>query len=157
MSLPTISVFGNIKKIETKFLTDGKQVTKFQIECSDKDKSGKWTNLYLGAEVWDKSAEFVSKYFVEGSTAIVTGELYTNVYEKQDGSKVYENRLRFAKVQFAPKDRSGNQQAEAPQQAEPQQQTYVPPVETIPQDNSSEHQVHKNQGSLEMDENEIPF
>lgn len=106
--LPQIQIVGNLKRIETRFLDNGKQVTKFQVECSDKDKNGNYTNLYLGAEVWDKSAEFVQKYFKEGSVAIVTGELYTNVYEKQDGSKVYENRLRFANVSFVPKDRSDN-------------------------------------------------
>lgn len=108
--LPTITVIGNLKRIETKFLDGGKQVTKFQIECADKDKNGKYTNLYLSGEVWEKSAEFVNNYFQEGSHAIVTGELFTNVYEK-DGKKVYENKLRFPKVSFVPKDRAVQDQS----------------------------------------------
>lgn len=143
MALPIISITGNIKKIETRFTQSGKQVTKFQVECSDKDKDGKWTNLYIGAEVWDKSAEFVAKYFLEGAVAIVTGELYTNVYEKQDGSKVYENRLRFAKVQFAPKDKSGNQNQQ-------------PQTQTIPQDNISNTQPQQPTQANYQPQTQIP-
>jgi single-strand DNA-binding protein len=150
MMLPTITVIGNLKRIETKFLDSGKQVTRFQVECADKDKNGNYTNLYLSGEVWEKSAEFVNNYFQEGSHAIVTGELYTNVYEK-DGRKVYENKLRFPKVSFVPKDRSiaDNQQPQNNQSnshdnhnvnnSQPQQQ----PQQTIP--------------DYDIDEDEIPF
>jgi single-stranded DNA-binding protein len=106
MSLPTITICGNLKRIETKFTTSGKQVTKFQVECAEKNSKGEYINLYISGEVWDKQAEFVNQYFQDGSVAIVTGKLYTNVYEKQDGSKVYENKLLFPSVSFAPKDKA---------------------------------------------------
>ena len=114
MGLPTITVIGNMKRIEFKVLPSGKALCKFQIECADKNSKGEWTNLYLSGECWEKSAEFVNQYFRDGSPAIVTGKLYTNVYEKQDGSKVYENKLLFPNVSFAPKDKS-EQQAQQPQ------------------------------------------
>jgi len=113
--LPTITVIGNLKRVEYKQLPSGKALTKFQIECAEKNAKGEWTNLYLSGECWEKSAEFVNQYFRDGSPAIVTGKLYTNVYEKQDGSKVYENKLLFPNVSFAPKDKS-EQQSQAPQQ-----------------------------------------
>lgn len=106
MSLPQITVIGNLKRIETKYMTSGKQMTKFQIECSEKNSKGEWTNLYLSGECWEKSAQFLEKFFKDGSPAIVTGKLFTNVYEKSDGTKVYENKLLFPNVGFVPKDKS---------------------------------------------------
>ena len=100
MSLPTITVIGNLKRIETKFTQSGKQITKFTVECAEKNAKGEWTNLYLDGEVWEKQATFVNQYFNDGSVAIVTGKLYTNVYKKQDGSKVYQNKLLFPNVCF---------------------------------------------------------
>jgi single-strand DNA-binding protein len=117
--LPEITVVGNLKRIEMKYTQSNKAVTKFQIECAEKNAKGEWTNLYLSGECWEKQAEFVNQYFKDGSPAIVTGKLYTNIYEKQDGGKVYENKLLFPKVSFIPKDKSGEQ--EQPQQ--PQRHT----------------------------------
>jgi len=106
--LPEITIIGNLKKIETKFIPSGKQVTKFQVECSEKNAKGEWDNLYISGEVWDKSAEFVSKYFKDGSVAIVTGKLVTKSYDKKDGTKVYENKFLFPQVHFAPKEKSND-------------------------------------------------
>lgn len=115
MSLPTITVVGELKYIETKHLPSGKQLTSFQVSCSEKNIKGEWENLYLKGEVWGKSSEFVSKYFNNGSVAVVTGKLYTNTYDK-NGTKVYENKLLFPQVSFLPKDKSENRNNTQPQQ-----------------------------------------
>ncbi len=138
MSLPTITIIGNLKRIETRFLPNGKQITKFQVECAEKGKDDKWTNLYLSGECWEQQAKFVEQYFNDGSPAIVTGKLFTNVYEKQDGTKVYENKLLFPSVNFVPKDKSDNQS---------QGQRQEPPVE------------YQRQGvpDVDIDTESIPF
>ena len=135
-----------------KYTQGGKAVTKFQIECAEKNAKGEWTNLYLSGECWEKQAEFVNQYFMDGSPAIVTGKLYTNVYEKSDGSKVYENKLLFPSVSFVPKDKSGGQN-----QAQPQQQTNqgYNQVETEKQ-NRQKHTDYKQPSEIDIDE-EIPF
>lgn len=112
MALPQITVIGTLGKLETKFTPSGKEVTKFQVECSEKNSKGEWENLYLKGEVWEKASEFLNKFFKDGSVAIVTGKLVTNVYEKNDGSKVYENKLLFPSISFVPKDKNGDQQAQ---------------------------------------------
>ena len=145
MGLPTITVIGNMKRIEYKQLPSGKALTKFQIECSEKNAKGEWTNLYLSGECWEKSAEFVNQYFRDGSPAIVTGKLYTNVYEKQDGSKVYENKLLFPNVSFAPKDKSEQQQAQQTQQVQNPQAYRQPEI------------VRENIPAIDVDEDAIPF
>jgi len=144
MSLPTITVIGNLKRIELKYTQSGKAVTKFQVECADKNAKGEWTNLYLAGECWEKQAEFVNQYFQEGSVAIVTGKLYTNVYENKEGKKVYENKLLFPNVSFAPKDKADNQ-SQAPQQQREVPTTY----EQMPSRNSVP--------VIDIDEDEIPF
>jgi len=151
-----ISVTGNMKRIELKYTPSGKAVCKFQIECAEKNSKGDWVNLYLSGECWEKSAEFVNQYFRDGSVAIVTGKLYTNVYEKQDGTKVYENKLLFPNVSFAPKDKSGdNQQQAQPQQRQapqveyqnPQGQQVAPPQRQQPQ----------YPPVIDVDEDSVPF
>ena len=141
MGLPTITVIGNMKRIEMKHTSSDKAVTKFQIECAEKNAKGEWTNLYLSGECWEKQAEFVNQYFNDGSLAIVTGKLYTNVYAKQDGTKVYENKLLFPNVSFAPKDKNVDQAPQIkheniPAQQAPQQQSLA---------------------TYDIDEDEIPF
>ena len=141
--LPTITVIGNLKRIELRYVPSGKAVTKFQIECAEKNSKGEWTNLYLTGECWEKSAEFVNQYFKDGSPAIVTGKLYTNVYENQEGKKVYENKLLFPNVSFAPKDKSeANGQSQAPQQRQEPKVVYEA-QQRIPE--------------INIDEDEIPF
>ena len=107
--LPQITAVGTLNKIETKYTPSGKEVTKFTLECNEKNAKGEWENLYLKGEVWEKASTFLNQYFKDGSVAIVTGKLVTNVYEKQDGSKVYENKLLFPTVSFIPKDKADNQ------------------------------------------------
>lgn len=137
--LPQITAVGTLNKLETKFTPSGKEVTKFTLECSEKNAKGEWENLYLKGEVWEQASQFLNKYFKDGSVAIVTGKLVTNVYEKQDGSKVYENKLLFPTVSFIPKDKADNQGQTQPKR-EPQveyEQSNIP--------------------EIDIDEDEIPF
>ena len=136
--LPTITVIGNLSKLETKFTPSGKEITKFQVECSEKNTKGEWENLYLKGEVWEKASTFLNQYFKDGSVAIVTGKLVTNVYEKQDGSKVYENKLLFPSVSFVPKDKADNQR-----QVQPKREPKIEYEGKIPE--------------IDIDEDEIPF
>jgi single-stranded DNA-binding protein len=136
MGLPIITIIGNLSKLETKFTPSDKEVTKFQVECSEKNSKGEWENLYIKGEVWEQASQFLNKYFKNGSVAVVSGKLVTNVYEKNDGSKVYENKLLLPTVSFLPKDKEDNQA----------QQRREPAV-----------QYEKNIPDIDIDESEIPF
>lgn len=121
--LPTITAVGTLNRLETTVTTSGKEVTRFTLECSEKNSKGEWENLYLKGEVWENSSKFLNQYFSNGSVAIVTGKLVTNVYEK-NGTKVYENKLLFPSVSFVPKSKSNSQE-----QGQQHQQSYVPDVD----------------------------
>ena len=109
MSLPYITIIGTLGRLQTTHTTSGKEVTKFQIECSEKNAKGEYDNLYLKGEVWEKASQFLNQYFKEGDVAVVTGKLITNVYEK-NGAKVYENKLSFPTVSFPPKAKANQEQ-----------------------------------------------
>ena len=115
MSLPTITLIGTLGRLQTTHTTTGKEVTKFQIECSEKNAKGEYDNLYLKGEVWEKASQFLNSYFKEGDVAVVTGKLITNVYEK-NGAKVYENKLSFPSISFPPKAKASQGQQSQPKQ-----------------------------------------
>lgn len=141
MALPTVSLFGTINKIETRFTQSGKQVTSFQIECSEKNRNGDWENLYIKSAVFDKAAEFVNQYFQDGSLCIATGKLVTEVYEGTDGKKRYDIKLKFPIIEFAPK---AKQSEDAPRKAP----EVVYEKKTMPQNKVPE---------IDVDSSEIPF
>ena len=137
MSLPQITIIGTLGRLQTTHTTTGKEVTKFQIECSEKNAKGEYDNLYLKGEVWEKASQFLNSYFKDGDVAVVTGKLITNVYEK-NGAKVYENKLSFPSVSFPPKAKASQGQQSQPKQ-------YQKPVANIPEID------------IDMDDSEIPF
>ncbi len=119
MSLPTITLIGTLGRLQTTHTTTGKEVTKFQIECSEKNAKGEYDNLYLKGEVWEKASQFLNSYFKDGDVAVVTGKLITNVYEK-NGAKVYENKLSFPSISFPPKAKASQGQQSQPKQYQKQ-------------------------------------
>ena len=119
MSLPQITIIGTLGRLQTTHTATGKEVTKFQIECSEKNAKGEYDNLYLKGEVWEKASQFLNSYFKEGDVAVVTGKLITNVYEK-NGAKVYENKLSFPSVSFPPKAKASQGQQSQPKQYQKQ-------------------------------------
>ena len=137
MSLPQITIIGTLGRLQTTHTSTGKEVTKFQIECSEKNAKGEYDNLYLKGEVWEKASQFLNSYFKDGDVAVVTGKLITNVYEK-NGAKVYENKLSFPSISFPPKAKASQGQQSQPKQ-------YQKQVANIPEID------------INMDDSEVPF
>lgn len=116
MALPIIQDVGTLKKTGLKYLPSGKAVFKFQIECSEKISADKWENLYLSGELWEKQAEFANEWFKDGSVVIFSGKLVTKSYDRQDGTKAYENKLLYPTLSFIPREKIDNQETQRPQQ-----------------------------------------
>ena len=142
MALPIVSIFGNINKIELKYLPNGKALCSYKIECSEKNAKGEWDNLYIDGVSFDKSAEFVNQYFKDGDACIATGKLITEVYENKEGKKIYTIKLKFPEIGFAPKSKNSSPQ---PKQA--------PKVEVVY--GKQENKLLTNE--FDIDEIEIPF
>jgi len=157
MSLPHVTIAGNVKFKETKVLSSGKQVTSMMISCSDKRKDGQYDNLNIKAEFWEQDSKFVDQYFQDGSPIIVTGKLITNTFES-NGAKRHEIKFHFPKASFVPK-----------QIGEPAPQTQSQPPHNAPSQGhySQPHQAPtQNQGNesksppipeIDINDSEIPF
>lgn len=66
---------------------------------------------FISCVAWNKSAEFIKKYFGKGSMIAVVGELRTGSYEKSDGSKAYTIEVVVSETFFTGEKRG---QTEAP-------------------------------------------
>ena len=141
MALPIIQDVGTLKKTGLKYLPSGKAVFKFQVECSEKISADKWENLYLSGELWEKQAEFANEWFKDGSVVLFSGKLVTKSYDRQDGSKAYENKLLYPTLSFIPREKIDNQEAQRPQQKQEPRIEYE----------------HTSLSEISIDEDEIPF
>lgn len=61
---------------------------------------------FINCVAWNKTAEFVSKYFTKGRMIIVIGRIATRTWEGQDGKKNYVTEVVVNEVSFGESKRS---------------------------------------------------
>ena len=80
---------------------------------------------FFNVVVWRQQAEFVSRYFTKGSSAVVCGALQNREYTDQNGQKKFFTEIVADEVTFAGSKRSDNSQQRSGDNiyygAEPQQ------------------------------------
>lgn len=87
MDINTIVVAGRLARDpETKFTQTGKAVTNFSI-ANDSGFGDKKTTNWINIVAWEKTSEFVTRYFEKGSKIVVQGRLTTRNYETSNGEK----------------------------------------------------------------------
>lgn len=64
-------------------------------------KEGEPTADFINIIAWNKTAEFVYKYFKKGQQVAVAGRLQTRNYDDKDGKKVYVTEVVAEEVYFA--------------------------------------------------------
>ena len=92
-----------VKEADMKMTPNGKKVAKFRIAVP-RDKE---TADFIDCAAWEKKAEFVERYFGKGKPITVIGQVRTNVWQTEDGSKRKDVYIHCTDVQFAfgvPKD-----------------------------------------------------
>ena len=62
---------------------------------------------FITIVAWNKTAEFVSKYFKKGLRVGVTGRIETGSYDDKDGKRVYTTKVIAEHVYFADSKREG--------------------------------------------------
>lgn len=74
---------------EVRRTQSGKQVTSFRIACDRgrKDASGQSQTDFFDVTAWEKTGEFVGRYFGKGSLILVEGRLQSSQYTDKNGSK----------------------------------------------------------------------
>lgn len=66
------------------------------------------TTDFINCVAWNKTAEFVAKYFQKGSMMIVIGRIGTRNWEGSDGKKHYATEVVASEVGFGESKKDGN-------------------------------------------------
>lgn len=65
-----------------------------------KDASGNKQTDFINCIAWNKSAEFLNKYFTKGMMAIVCGRIQTRTYQDKNGNKQYVTEVVASEIKF---------------------------------------------------------
>lgn len=95
---------------ELRQTTNGKNVASFRIACDRgrRDANGQSQADWFDVVAWDRTAEFVCKYFQKGSLIIVDGRLQSRSYQDKAGNnrtaiEIVANNVNFAGKNEQPK------------------------------------------------------
>ena len=84
---------------ELRHLETDKSVCGFTIAIDNGYGDNKRTD-FVNCVAWNKTAEFISKYFAKGKMIIVIGRITTRSWETQDGHKRYVTEVIANEVNF---------------------------------------------------------
>ena len=84
---------------EMRHTNSGTPVTTFSIAIDNGYGDNKRTD-FVNCLAWNKTAEFVTKYFTKGKMIIVIGRITTRSWETQDGKRAYATEVVANEVNF---------------------------------------------------------
>lgn len=97
---------------EMRHTNSGTPVTTFSIAIDNGYGDNKRTD-FVNCLAWNKTAEFVTKYFTKGKMIIVIGRITTRSWETQDGKRAYATEVIANEVSFG-ETKSSQQTATQP-------------------------------------------
>ncbi len=102
--LNVIAVMGRlVRDPEMRQTTTGKTVASFRIACDRgrRDANGQTQADFFDVVAWDRSAEFVCRYFQKGSMIAIDGRLQSRNYQDKSGSNRTAIEILAHNVHFA--------------------------------------------------------
>lgn len=84
---------------EMRHTNSGTPVTTFSIAINSGYGENQRTD-FVNCLAWNKTAEFVTKYFAKGKMIIVIGRIATRSWETQDGKRAYATEVIANEVNF---------------------------------------------------------
>lgn len=93
---------GRIAKIESKSTQNGTALTQLTmaVDRDYKNANGEKETDFINCVAWNKTSEFLSKYFDKGDMLLITGEIRVRNYEGTDGKRKYVTEVFVNKVEF---------------------------------------------------------
>lgn len=89
---------GNLgRDAKTNHTASGQPVLNFTVAVKSGYGEHVKTN-WVDCELWGKRGEAIAQYLSKGSQVVVSGELSTREYDKQDGTKGFGLRCRVAEI-----------------------------------------------------------
>ncbi len=98
---------------ELRHTNSGTPVCSFSIAIDNGYGENRSTD-FINCVAWNKTAEFVSKYFTKGRMIIVIGRISTRTWEGQDGKKNYVTEVIANEVSFGESKKSEGNSFDAP-------------------------------------------
>lgn len=122
-----------VRDPEVRYTQNNKMVVNFTLAVKRRLTEG---TDFFNIIAWNKTGEFVSKYFKKGQQVVISGRLQNRQYETKDGSKRTVNEIIAEEVYFADskKENTNNQNSEV-------------------EDNS----FNPNFSLMDLDNDELPF
>ena len=105
-----VILFGRLTKDpETTVTPSGVSVSKFNLAVNRRfQKQGEERQAdFINIVTFNKTAEFVQKYFTKGQAALICGSIQTRNYEK-DGQKIYVTEVIAEEVNFGSAKKDDN-------------------------------------------------
>lgn len=131
--LNNVSIMGRLARDpELRTTTSGKSVVSFTIanDRDRKDANGQNQTDWIRMTAWEKTAEFICKYFQKGSMIAIEGRLQSKTYQDKNGTNRTDMEVVVEKVYFVGAKSASNTDSNA-QPAARQKPTAQP--QTAPQ------------------------
>lgn len=128
-----VSIMGRLARDpELRTTTSGKSVVSFTIatDRNRKDANGQNQTDWIRMTAWEKTAEFICKYFQKGSMIAIDGRLQSKTYQDKNGNNRTDMEVVVEEVNFVGAKSASNADSNA-QPAARQQSTAQP--QTAPQ------------------------
>lgn len=93
---------------ELRHTGNGTPVCSFSIAIDNGYGENRSTD-FINCVAWNKTAEFVEKYFTKGRMIIVVGRIQTRTWEGQDGKKNYATEVVASEVSFGESKRNAEE------------------------------------------------
>lgn len=101
--LNNVSIMGRLARDpELRTTTSGKSVVSFTIanDRDRKDANGQNQTDWIRMTAWEKTAEFICKYFQKGSMIAIEGRLQSKTYQDKNGTNRTDMEVVVEKVHF---------------------------------------------------------
>ncbi len=100
----------------------GTAVVSFTVACDRRfTRQGEERQAdFINCVAWNKTAEFISRYFTKGMRIALDGRIQTRSYDDQSGNKRYITEVVAEDVEFAQSKNENGYQADAPSYSAPQ-------------------------------------
>lgn len=101
---------------EVRYTDSGTSIARFTLAVDRRFKQdGGQSADFISCIAFSKTAEFIEKYFHQGSKIVIEGRIQTGSYTNKDGQKVYTTDVVVENAEFAESKSSGSGQAQIPE------------------------------------------
>lgn len=103
------------KDPELRYTGTQKPVCSFTVAVNNGHGEEKHTD-FINCVAWNKTAEFISKYFAKGKMIILAGRIGTRAWDGADGKKRYASEVVVSEAAFGESKKEDNSSASEPEE-----------------------------------------